>query len=76
MKKTDSGSAFIEINELFNSLENENMDKGEQLGKLRSILNNLQKDSYESGIHRGVRKCIKNMTDFGIDIKTGKVELV
>lgn len=75
MKQTDSGSAFIEINELFNSIENENMDKGEQLSKLRDILNKLDNDCYKRGISRGINEAINNMKDFAIEVNTGKVEL-
>ncbi len=75
MQTLDKNLAFIQINELFNSIENENMDKGEQLNQLRVILGKLQDDSYHSGVNRGIRESVNIITEFAIDVKAKKIEL-
>lgn len=75
MSKLDKDAAFIEINILFNAIENENMSNSTKLDNLRSILKRLQEDSFEAGVIRGLTGSVRALTEFANDVKLKKVEI-
>lgn len=63
MATTDKDLAFIEINHIFNAIENEEKSNSWKLDELRKVLTRMQNDMYSEGVRRGFKEAQKVMDE-------------
>ena len=54
-----SNKIYLEINYLFNSIENKNKKESWKMEEFNKIINNIQKESYKKGQKNGANQLIE-----------------